>query len=658
MKFNHSALLHAKEGWKKHQKKILISTGAITLVVLIILGGSYGYTLAHDGKIYQNITIGNIDVSGLTEAEASEAIQAAYNGMLDRGFPVRLVTDDDERLSVIDLRASGSTDPDLIYDLISVNVDKATTEAFRIGRHRDQSVVANTLDAFDTLISGVNIIPEVTLAEDRLVEAINYAFGEFEQPGDLTAYKLSGSNDDLEVEIVPGTTGLSLEIDPVILALQTDSEDFDLNEAEMLLTTSLAISEEDAENLAAEVKAAAINAPYKLSHTSPAQREFSWTIDQSDIGEWLIPVSNENDLPALALDADAMTEFFNKIREDVNVSPQNARFQIDGERVTEFAGSLDGVEFDAETTIEMLEAELGNKDVELTIAVDLIEPEITTENVNNLGITEILGIGVSNFAGSPANRISNMKHGTAKLNGLLVALKPFTIADGWLPELVIKGDEIKPEVGGGACQFGSTMFRAAMNSGLEITQRRNHSLVVSYYDDLTNGNPGTDATIYDPAPDFRFKNDTGNHILVTTEMDMEERLMIFTMWGTSDGRQGSYTPPEILSWTGYGATVTKETDALPPGVKRCQAPHSGAVTSFDYTVEYGDGEVFEHTYTSTYRSLPQVCLVGIGGGETTEVPKEDLKVDNPPAEDPDTKEEPMLENEEPLGLDDVVEEEE
>ena len=88
--------------------------------------------------------------------------------------------------------------------------------------------------------------------------------------------------------------------------------------------------------------------------------------------------------------------------------------------------------------------------------------------------------------------------------------EPFTIEAGYLPELVIKGDEIKPEIAGGLCQVGTTMFRAAMNSGLKITERQNHSLVVSYYNDLSNGNPGTDATIYDPHPDFRFLNDTGN----------------------------------------------------------------------------------------------------------------------------------------------------
>src|SRR3990167_3183667 len=101
-------------------------------------------------------------------------------------------------------------------------------------------------------------------------------------------------------------------------------------------------------------------------------------------------------------------------------------------------------------------------------------------------VLEILGTGYSNFSGSPTNRVKNIRHAVVdKLNWVLIkpdevfsllsALRPFTIEGGYLPELVIKGDEIKPEVAGGLCQVGSTTFRAVMNSGLPVTARRNHS---------------------------------------------------------------------------------------------------------------------------------------------------------------------------------------
>ena len=194
---------------------------------------------------------------------------------------------------------------------------------------------------------------------------------------------------------------------------------------------------------------------------------------------------------------------------------------------------------------------------------------------------------------------------------MIGALKPITVENGYLPELVIKGDEIKPEVGGGLCQIGTTTFRTIMNSGLPVTKRSNHSLVVSYYNDPANGNPGTDATIYDPTPDLRFINDTGNYILFATSVDTKNNELKFTFWGASDGRKGSYSAPVVARWIPTGPTREVETTNLEVGKRSCQSRHSGADTSFTYTVKKPDGSKIETVYESHYRPLPEICLVGV-----------------------------------------------
>jgi vancomycin resistance protein YoaR len=60
-------------------------------------------------------------------------------------------------------------------------------------------------------------------------------------------------------------------------------------------------------------------------------------------------------------------------------------------------------------------------------------------------------------------------------------LGPVKAEQGFLPELVIKRTGTVPELGGGLCQVSSTTFRAAMNAGLPITQRKNHAYAVQYY---------------------------------------------------------------------------------------------------------------------------------------------------------------------------------
>ncbi len=175
---------------------------------------------------------------------------------------------------------------------------------------------------------------------------------------------------------------------------------------------------------------------------------------------------------------------------------------------------------------------------------------------------------------------------------------------------MIKGNETIPEIGGGLCQVGTTTFRGAMAAGLDITSRRNHSYAVSYYADDRNGLPGTDATIYDPYPDFRYINDTPGYLLLQTRIEGDH--LYFDYWGTDDGRNAYFTEPQISGWIAPPPTKEIETTDLAPGERKCtESAHAGTTAWFDYIVDYADGTKHQETFTSTYKPWQAVCLVGV-----------------------------------------------
>lgn len=185
----------------------------------------------------------------------------------------------------------------------------------------------------------------------------------------------------------------------------------------------------------------------------------------------------------------------------------------------------------------------------IELAINQILPDITSGDPSSLGINELIGEGSTDFKGSPNNRVHNFTKGMEQFHGLLI--KPgeeFSFVDylgevdgehGYLPELVIKNNETIPEFGGGICQVSSTMFRAALYSGLKITERRNHAYAVQYYKPI-----GMDATIYIPKPDLRFVNNTPGHILIQGKI--EGTKFIFQFYGTSDGRKTEIDGPYIV----------------------------------------------------------------------------------------------------------------
>ena len=111
-----------------------------------------------------------------------------------------------------------------------------------------------------------------------------------------------------------------------------------------------------------------------------------------------------------------------------------------------------------------------------------------------------------------ANRNYNMELASEAINGLIlkpgdefsyndVILSHRTPERDYKPAGVISGGKIVNAIGGGICQVSSTLYNAALYSGMTITERRNHSLKVGYLP------AGMDATASWGTIDFCFRND-------------------------------------------------------------------------------------------------------------------------------------------------------
>jgi vancomycin resistance protein YoaR len=266
-----------------------------------------------------------------------------------------------------------------------------------------------------------------------------------------------------------------------------------------------------------------------------------------------------------------------------NQPAQDARFEMNGNTVTAFQPDMTGRLVDRyQTTWAILDA-LQNGRTSVNPVILSQASTKTLRETNDLGITELIGRGESKFSGSPKNRRQNIRVGTQKMTGVIIPqgatfsfnehLGPVEASAGFLPELVIKKTGTVPELGGGLCQVSSTTFRAAMNAGLPIVERRNHSYAVSYYSPQ-----GSDATIYPGAVDLRFTNDTPGSILVWPTFPDENHL-VFEFYGTRDNRQVTLEQP-----------VTYD-----------RKPDGSLKASWKRTVT-NNGQSHTETFTSVYQS--------------------------------------------------------
>lgn len=317
----------------------------------------------------------------------------------------------------------------------------------------------------------------------------------------------------------------------------------------------------------------------------------------------------------------------NQISKDIERPPQNPIFNIEEGIVKEFKPAKDGITLDKENFIIQLKKsfeKIENSDqkiISFEIPVKKTPPDYKTEDVNSLGIREILGFGKSKFVGSIQSRIHNIKLASSKFNGILV--KPDEIFSfnqilgevsketGYQQAYIIKEGQTVLGDGGGVCQVSTTLFRAALNAGLPIIERQAHAYRVSYYEQ--DSPPGLDATVFSPSPDLKFKNDTPGHLLIQSKFDANNKSLTFEIYGTKDNRQVYISKPVVSSTTPPPEDLYIDDPTLPSGqIKQIDWKAWGAKVWFDYKVTKGNQEVFSKRFYSNYRPWQAKFLRGTG----------------------------------------------
>lgn len=595
----------------------LLALAAVFFIVAALASLSYWlFEKTYRNKIYPGVYLNGIDLSGKSREQAMYLINQKVDAINQKGI---VFYTNSHQVTVFPVIASAEMD--LAYNIIDFDVEAAIEQAYLTGRQGD--FLKKSRDKIGAILYKKPIYPPCAVNEEEIKKIIAENFSRFEIPAQ-DAKLIIGP--DGKFKIKEETLGKIADYDNGIKRLKSNLILLDNAPIQLSAKTDYPrIYKKDCLNI--EVKANKILefAPLILKYSASSSPEKKWTVDKNLLAGWLelkessrgAGQAGQEDKITIGLNSEEIKKYLQEsVAPEINQEPINAKFEIKDGRVVEFQQSKDGLELNIEAALAKIEFEfIRNQKNEIELAVMELKSEVQTEKTNNFGIKEIIGIGHSNFAGSPTNRRHNIKTGAQSLNGVLIkpdeefslnnALGKIDASTGYLPELVIKGNKTIPEYGGGLCQIGTTMFRGALDSGLPITMRRNHSYRVSYYEPA-----GTDATIYNPSPDLRFINDTGNYILIQSRIEGDN--LYFDFWSADDGRVVEKTEPTIYNIVRPGPTKYIETLDLLPGVKKCtERAHNGADAYFDYKVTYAGGEVKEKRFASHYIPWREVCLIGV-----------------------------------------------
>lgn len=311
------------------------------------------------------------------------------------------------------------------------------------------------------------------------------------------------------------------------------------------------------------------------------------------------------------------------IKKELDSRVKNATLTLDDDGNVVVVKEEAGREVNVEKNVSLIANNIKSGKLSTTLDVKLDEPKIKSDVFK--GIDTMLS-SYSTVFGGLSGRDYNIIKSTNDSGGML--LKPGeeysfnkitgekTIANGYRTAPVIESGKLVTGIGGGVCQTSSTIFNAALLSGMEITERRSHSIPSDYV------KMGRDATVYDgnPGQDFKFKNPFKHNVYVKNFISGNK--LVSQIFGAKEDKQNIDIATELLSSYSLGSKVIND-PSLPAGkrvVKEYSRPGYKVVTYRIYKDANGKTIKTENIGYSNYPARAGVVRVGSAKAPAVKTP--------------------------------------
>lgn len=306
----------------------------------------------------------------------------------------------------------------------------------------------------------------------------------------------------------------------------------------------------------------------------------------------------------------------NEAVQALRIEPKNASFSLsDDRKKVSIIPDILGQELDIAAAYNALLLSLVDFPVveAVSLTVKPVEAAHTTAFLESLKVIEPIASFSTVFSMANSNRAHNIRLATSTLDDTLIlpsgqfsyneTVGKASADRGYQPAPVIVGGEIVEGVGGGVCQVSSTLYNALLLGNLNITERRNHGLVVGYLPQ------GLDATVAYGWIDLKFLNQHPHAVWIRSFIN-GSRLTI-NLYGLAVPGQEIKMITQNLSTIPSGEKITLTPD-LPKGtrekIKDGQPGYRVAV--WRILLMHGKEMKREKISEDVYKSVPTEYLVG------------------------------------------------
>lgn len=579
----------------------LIAVLAVAMVSPTIALGLYQYE--HVGKVYQGVSVLDLDLSGRTAAEAEQLLAARSAELTARPVVVRA----GESEWRTDWGQLGLTMP----------IGPLVERAMAVGR---QGTVVDQLYAQVRALRGGRVLAAEEMLEVEPIRAfVETARVQIDQPMRNARLEM---DPDLTFTLTSALVGRRLDTDQSFGLLVEAAQSGDPT-VELPVMFVQPQTTDDMRLPAKQRAEALIGAPVTLTHA-----EKQWTVDRETLASLLVFSGGPGVPIDLRLDREKLRPTMQKIAAELLQEPRDATLTWANGAVQATRPSLEGRQLDVDVALNQAldRIEAGQRDVPL--AVNVTRPAIDSTRLEELGIRQLIDSASTSFAGALPQKQHNVRLAASRLDNQIIrpgerfsfnkALGPTTLDNGYQVAFGITsaggGESHKtvPSVAGGICQVATTLFQPVFWSGYQLEQRNWHLYWIPNY--ASKGVIGLDATVDEEVGlDLEFVNNSPNYLLIKSRTD--NSAITFELYGTKPTWDVKIDGPTITDKKVADQTpVIEREPALADGQRyQVESAHDGFTASFTRTVTAPGTEPRILKLESKYVPSRNVTLIGTGG---------------------------------------------
>ncbi|HEY3063938.1 MAG TPA: VanW family protein, partial [Chloroflexota bacterium] len=296
---------------------------------------------------------------------------------------------------------------------------------------------------------------------------------------------------------------------------------------------------------------------------------------------------------SVGIDAQAADALARLLAAELHRPAVNARFNWQAGELETIRESAVGRDLDITLTAQRLTSALIAGSTRVALPVRQVEPAVSSEDPEALGIAELIDRGSTSFAGSVPEKKINIKLAAQRLNGVVVPphgtfsfneeVGPTTLESGFQWGFGITGGadgpKTVPSVAGGICQVATTLFQPVFWAGYALDERYAHGYWIPAY--ASRGVIGLDVTVDgDAGLDFRWSNPSDDYVLIQSRIEGD--TVQFALYGKKPSWRVQVAPAVVSNERPADPTPMQEEDAHLPAGKSLQV--SSARDGFDVQV--------------------------------------------------------------------------